>query len=69
MTLMKLLMLGAFCAKTCLAAALAANGTILLSFPGASGPGYKPVPDTTGAVGLLGIRVIDTVRPTLHVVL
>src|SRR5215831_5083023 len=25
--------------------------SILQSFPGASGPGYKPVPDTTGAVG------------------
>lgn len=48
---MKLLMLGVLCAKTCLTAALAANGTILQSFPGASGPGYKPVPDTTGAVG------------------
>ena len=29
----------------------ATNGTILQAFPGASGPGYKPVPDTTGAVG------------------
>lgn len=27
------------------------NGTILLSFPGGSGPGYKASPDTTGAVG------------------
>ena len=31
--------------------AWAGNGTILRSFPGASGPGYKPCPDTTGAVG------------------
>ena len=31
--------------------ALAGDGTILQSFPGASGPGYKPCPDTTGAVG------------------
>src|SRR5215471_16548260 len=31
--------------------AWAGNGTILQSFPGASGPGYKPCPDTTGAVG------------------
>jgi hypothetical protein len=31
--------------------ALAANVTILQSFSGGSGPGYKPVPDTTGAVG------------------
>jgi len=30
---------------------LAENGTILQTFPGASGPGYKPCPDTTGAVG------------------
>jgi len=29
----------------------ARDGTILQSFPGASGPGFKPVPDTTGAVG------------------
>ena len=49
--LMKLAMLGIFCAKACLMGALAANGTILQSFPGGSGPGYKPVPDTTGAVG------------------
>lgn len=48
---MKLLILGIFFANTCLAATLSANGTILISFPGASGPGYKPVPDTTGAVG------------------
>jgi hypothetical protein len=27
------------------------NETILDTFPGASGPGYKPLPDTTGAVG------------------
>src|SRR5215471_4417340 len=50
--LMKLAMVGVFCAKACVVAALAANGTILQSFPGGSGPGYKPVPDTTGAVGL-----------------
>src|SRR5689334_21473089 len=31
-------------------AALAVNVTVLQSFPGASGPGYKPVPDTTGTV-------------------
>src|SRR5262249_8811255 len=31
--------------------AWAGNGTILQSFSGASGPGYKPCPDTTGAVG------------------
>src|SRR6516164_5652878 len=31
--------------------ALAGNGRILQNFPGASGPGYKPCPDTTGAVG------------------
>jgi hypothetical protein len=49
--LMKLAILGIFCAKACVIAALAANGTILQSFPGGSGPGYKPVPDTTGAVG------------------
>jgi hypothetical protein len=29
----------------------ATNGTVLLSFQGGSGPGYKPCPDTTGAVG------------------
>jgi hypothetical protein len=29
----------------------AGDGTILQTFPGASGPGYKPCPDTTGAVG------------------
>lgn len=27
------------------------NGTVVNSFPGASGPGYKACPDTTGAVG------------------
>ena len=31
--------------------ALGGNGTILQSFPGGSGPGYKASPDTTGAVG------------------
>jgi hypothetical protein len=31
--------------------ALADGATILQSFPGPSGPGYKPCPDTTGAVG------------------
>ena|SRR5579862_7324506 len=48
---MKLGIVGVFCAKACLITALAANGTMLQSFPGGSGPGYKPVPDTTGAVG------------------
>jgi hypothetical protein len=48
---MKLAILAIFCAKTCVVAALAANATILQSFPGGSGPGYKPTPDTTGAVG------------------
>jgi hypothetical protein len=48
---MKLVISGVLCAKVCVVAALAANGTILQSFPGGSGPGYKPVPDTTGAVG------------------
>src|SRR6516162_2812716 len=32
--------------------ALGGNATILASFEGGSGPGYKPCPDTTGAVGL-----------------
>jgi len=31
--------------------ALGGNGTVLQSFPGGSGPGYKASPDTTGAVG------------------
>src|ERR1700733_10550842 len=31
--------------------AWAGNGTILETFEGGSGPGYKPCPDTTGAVG------------------
>src|SRR3974377_1400840 len=48
---MKPAILGIFYAKACVTAALAANGTILQSFPGGAGPGYKPVPDTTGAVG------------------
>ena len=33
------------------ATAPAGKETIVQSFPGASGPGYKPSPDTTGAVG------------------
>lgn len=32
-------------------ASAATNGTVLSSFQGGSGPGYKPCPDTTGAVG------------------
>ena len=32
-------------------ASAATNGTVLQSFPGGSGPGCKPCPDTTGAVG------------------
>lgn len=48
---MKLAFLGIFGVKVFAAAALAASGMILESFPGGSGPGYKPVPDTTGAVG------------------
>jgi hypothetical protein len=48
---MKLSMLGIFLAKICVMATVAANGNVLRSFPGASGPGYKPLPDTTGAVG------------------
>jgi len=51
MILMKLAILGALFSKLGVIGALAANGTILQSFPGASGPGYKPAADTTGAVG------------------
>src|SRR5262249_35102499 len=54
---MKLAIPGILLAKACVMVALAANGTILQSFPGASGPGYKPVPDTTGAVG--AAHVVD----------
>jgi len=32
-------------------AARAGDAAVLQSFPGAAGPGYKPCPDTTGAVG------------------
>jgi hypothetical protein len=49
--LMQLTILGILCAQVCVTGALAANGTVLLSFSGASGPGYKPAADTTGAVG------------------
>lgn len=38
-------------AAGCARSAPAENGTILQSFPGQSGPGYKPCPDSTGAVG------------------
>jgi hypothetical protein len=51
MILMKLAILGTLFSKLCVIGALAANGTILQSFPGASGPGCKPAADTTGAVG------------------
>src|SRR5262249_50558164 len=51
MMLMKLAILVIFYAKLYVMGAFAANGTILQSFSGASGPGYKPAADTTGAVG------------------
>ena len=44
------ILIGFLLAATALRA-LAGNGTILQSCQGASGPGYKPCPDTSGAVG------------------
>lgn len=41
----------ALAATVSLAMAQTGNVSILRSFPGASGPGYKPCPDTSGAAG------------------
>jgi hypothetical protein len=70
MILMKLAILGPLFSKLCVIGALAANGTILQSFPGGSGPGYKPAADTTGALlqeGLVDDPNYDYTHPSLAV--
>jgi len=49
--LVALFTFAAFSARAAATPTAAEDGTILQAFPGASGPGYKPTPDTTGAVG------------------